>query len=398
LPVLLVAIDGTNGKKLSGDAMKKLAQNARQLEYNYHYGGNEAKDAWYLQGYSLKMLSCQKGEQAYNYRENTVEPSTVIFRLCPSETCNSNTTSPCDQGYGDFSVGINTFAQAYIESVKDDYNNGMQYYSYDYGEFNVEEYTRECKLFEEDGGNNNNNNQNYQNYENGSYGYSYDYIGLTCTDDGTDIRMTSFSDPYCTTESEASFESTHNNYSLPFSTGGMIPSTCLSCVTTNDNYETELSQLCEQVYENANYKCEQKMEYTNYYYGPDNRGCDYLDSYVPKSSKKSSTASESSFTVSKFSGAGTVVGYFFLLLVSGVVGAAAAFTIFQKFLGGAKSVEEPNPIIESIKSGAMLVKLQVLAAYAKISAMIAKPEPEGDYSNMDDEKKESTTGPAEEEC
>ena len=161
----------------------------------------------------------------------------------------------------------------------------------------------------------------------------------------------------------------------------------------NDNYERELSQLCEQVYENAQYKCEQKMEYTNFYYGPDNRGCDYLDSFVPKSSKKSSTT-KTSLKINKFSGVGTVVGYLFVLVISGVVGAAIAIEIFQKFLG--KGVDEPNPVIESAKSGAILIKMAALSGIAKISALATKPEPEpeGDYSNMD-EKKETKE---QEEC
>ena len=202
---LVAAFDGASasfGKPTmlhSGSAAgKNLLRNARRVQGN-NYGGNYGyyggqgeqggeQEAWFLADYSLKMLSCIAGEQTINYEDGNVESSTVIFRLCPSNICNADnsTSRGCESGYGDFAVGINTFTQAYVESVKDNYNNGMQYYSYTYGEFNVEEYARECRLFEEEGGEQNQNNYNYGNYA---------YIGPACTEDGTDIRLASFSDP-----------------------------------------------------------------------------------------------------------------------------------------------------------------------------------------------------------
>jgi hypothetical protein len=154
-------------------------------------GGGDMKDNWFLADYSLKMISCIPGEQSVNYERGQLESSTVIFRLCPKDYCgiSNSTTMGCNSGYGDFAVGINTFAEAYTESVRDSYNNGMQYYSYQYGEFNVEEYVSECRLFEGGGGGGGNNN-----YYSGG-GYSYDYLGPACTADGTDIRLAAFKDP-----------------------------------------------------------------------------------------------------------------------------------------------------------------------------------------------------------
>lgn len=191
LTALLATLDGASGRVA---ATEKIMQNARRLDYNYHYanGGysagyayEEGKEGTFLQGYSLKMMSCLKGEKSYNYQEKTTEFNTVIFRLCPADTCSNSTSTPCDEGFGDFAVGLNTFAEAYVESIKDNYNAGMQYYSYDYGEINIEEYVRECKLWEEEG-------QDEENYN--AYG-TYSYIGATCSDDGTDIKLASFSDP-----------------------------------------------------------------------------------------------------------------------------------------------------------------------------------------------------------
>ena len=203
VPALFVAFDGASasfGKSTtlhSGSAVgRKLLRNARRLQndnyggqYGYYGGeggaGGAEEEAWFLTDYSLKMLSCVAGEQSINYEEGNVEQSTVIFRLCPSDLCNADnsTSRGCEEGYGDFAVGINTFTQAYVESIGDNYNNGMQYYSYSYGEFNVEEYVRECRLFEEEAGG------QYQYYS------SFNYIGPACTEDGTGIRLASFSDP-----------------------------------------------------------------------------------------------------------------------------------------------------------------------------------------------------------
>ena len=198
LPALLLALDGTSASSArKRNAAKKLVRNARRLQNNYNYnnGANnnnnnngqsgDEGEPWYLADYSLKLINCLQGEQSYN-QEREVEGSTVIFRLCPRDTCGANNSTSslgCDEGYGDFAVGINTFTQAYMESMKDNYNGGMQYYSSYYGEFNVEEYVNECRLFEEE---NEENNQNYG---------SYNYIGAACTSDGTDIRLASFSDP-----------------------------------------------------------------------------------------------------------------------------------------------------------------------------------------------------------
>jgi hypothetical protein len=219
LPTLLVALDGTSASSARATSRhtdgrknapaKKLVRNARRVQqnsYGYNNGGSyggyygggaqggdeDTEEAWYLADYSLKMISCIQGEQSINYERGEVESSTVIFRLCPRETCgaDNSTSVPCEEGYGDFAVGINTFAEAYVESIKDNYNGDSQYYSYQYGEFNVEEYVKECRLFDGEG-ENGGNNQNYYN----NYGATYAYIGAACTSDGTDIKLASFSDP-----------------------------------------------------------------------------------------------------------------------------------------------------------------------------------------------------------
>ena len=215
-------VDGASSadrKSIHGgsDSANKLFRNARRVQQNYNnYGANNGggyggyggyggggggggggeKDNWFLADYSLKMISCIPGEQSVNYERGQLESSTIIFRLCPKDYCgvSNSTTMGCDSGYGDFAVGINTFAEAYTESVRDSYSNNMQYYSYQYGEFNVEEYVRECRLFEGGQGGGGGGGGGNNNYYSGG-GYSYDYLGPACTADGTDIRLAAFKDP-----------------------------------------------------------------------------------------------------------------------------------------------------------------------------------------------------------
>ena len=85
---------------------------------------------------------------------------------------------------------------------------------------------------------------------------------------------------YCSTESEDSFADTHNGFELPYSSGGLVPDTCMSCMTMNDNYEYEISEMCKRVYDDASYRCEENMEQFNSYYGQDTRGCDYLSKEI----------------------------------------------------------------------------------------------------------------------
>ena len=82
---------------------------------------------------------------------------------------------------------------------------------------------------------------------------------------------------------------------LPYSNGGVIPETCMNCLSQNwDNYEYEVSDMCKRTYEDASYRCEENMESYNWYYGRITSGCDYLQSKVGSMSD-SQVAAESFF-------------------------------------------------------------------------------------------------------
>jgi len=152
------------------------------------YGDGEEESLTFLNNYSIKLLSCIQGEQIVNYEDGETEPSTVVFRLCPANTCDMNSEMGCDSGFGDYAVGITTFLEAYMESQEDNdnqdgYSNSLLAYN-SYGqEFDASEYL-ECAQYEaeEEADQdynyyqyNNNNGQQYENqqYNNNNYQGGY---------------------------------------------------------------------------------------------------------------------------------------------------------------------------------------------------------------------------------
>jgi len=151
------------------------------------YGDGEEESLTFLNNYSLKLLSCIQGEQIVNYESGEAEPSTVVFRLCPANTCDVNSEMGCDSGFGDYAVGITTFLEAYMESQEDNdnqdgYSNSLLAYN-SYGqEFDASEYL-ECAQYEveEEANQDYNyyqyNNNNGQQYENQQYNNNNNYQG-----------------------------------------------------------------------------------------------------------------------------------------------------------------------------------------------------------------------------
>lgn len=137
-----------------------------------------------------------------------------------------------------------------------------------------------------------------------------------------------FSFQYCIYESDNS-QSMYGGMQLPYSNGGLIPETCMGCYARNyENWEWEVSDMCRRTYEDAGYRCEDKMESYNWYYGKITQGCDYLESKVGSMSNSDVAAKsffeETSQTVEKnetlqwallFVGAACVSGVIVLLLV-----------------------------------------------------------------------------------
>jgi len=272
-----------------GPATKKLLSNSRRLEDNGE--DQEEEEFAFLMNYNLKMIGCKADEQIRNPEDGEYEYGAAIFRLCP-EGCDSDSSTGCDSGHGDFVVGLQTFVQAYFEDQRDNMN-------YD-DNFKVDEYV-ECREYEmeNDDGNNNNNGQAY-------------YIGPACTDDGKDVRLQIFYDEACSqVPEEVTFEDISNGWALPFSDGGLVSQNCLPCAEYDDGAYA-LKEMCEELYQNSG-KCETGME-SFHYYGKQEGSCEYIESLMP--AKKSSGSGAKAF------------GWVVFILV--VVGAFSAYAMWWK--------------------------------------------------------------------
>mmetsp|Transcript_40680 Transcript_40680/g.46411 ORF Transcript_40680/g.46411 Transcript_40680/m.46411 type:complete len:510 (-) Transcript_40680:224-1753(-) len=288
---------------------------------NNQGGGDDEESLYFLNNYSIKLLSCIQGERVVNYEDGESEPSTVVFRLCPSNSCTMNSALGCESGYGDYAVGINTFMEAYRESQEDNnnqYSNSMLVYNAHGQAFDASEYM-ECSEYNMDennnqeqnyyqynnynnnGQNNNNNNQNQNhnqnqqynnnNYQgggqqNGNYNYYQDmdiFIGPACSADGTTIGLSMFMEDTCSYAAGDDMDFANVAYgwdSLPFADGGLISDlNCLACYGPDADYNYELREICTDTYAASTSRCEANMT-SHSYYGQNTNGCDYVESLI----------------------------------------------------------------------------------------------------------------------
>jgi hypothetical protein len=248
----------------------------------------EEEENAYLGKYNLKLVGCKAGETVTNAENGETEYSAAIFRLCPTESGCSDTTG-CSSGYGDYVIGLTTFVEAYFEDQRDN----MQWDD----AFQVDKYAK-CEQYKVEGGDGDN-----------QYADMQFYIGPTCTSDSKDVRLAVFEDETCTYESETAFESLSNGWSLPFSEGGLVSTSCIDCVDYNDNGEAEIREFCEELTTNAASACEEKMESFSAN-GQNSEGCDYIKELMPVQQKSSSKGK-----------GGKIFGWFvFVAVVIGLAG------------------------------------------------------------------------------
>ncbi|KAL3918565.1 MAG: hypothetical protein SGILL_004175, partial [Bacillariaceae sp.] len=256
----------------SSNAMRKLMSKARRLEdadagddNNGGDNGGEQDGAEmeaFLMDYSMKLMKCVP-DQVLTDADYNDHFGVVIFRMCPSNKCSDDTG--CSSGYADFAVDVGTYVEYYMEDQQDNMNWDDAFDGEMFGQ---------CAEYEDD--------------ENGATGY---YIGPTCTEDGTGVRMGVFEDQYCYELSETSFDTISNGWTLPYTEGGLVSTWCSSC--TDD--DGALRDMCLDLYELAPYRCEEDLGFEHYYYdnnfeiyryGKDTTGCQKID--VMQATKKSS--------------------------------------------------------------------------------------------------------------
>lgn len=274
-------------------ATSKLMKAARRLE---NAEEEEEQEYGFLADYKLKLISCNSGELYVNPENGENEYSSVVFRLCPSDSCDDEGSAGCTSGNGDFVVGLNSFVENYLEDKRDDMQQDDA--------FKVEEFG-ECREYEVD--------QDAQDDEGDDQQQVQYFVGPSCSEDGTDIVLDMFIDETCTTQSEeVTFYDISNGLSLPYSNGGLVSSYCESCAGYNDNGEWELSEMCMRLYENSG-KCETNME-SYHYNGQQVDSCEFIESLVPRRST---------------AGAGKVIGWIFAAAF--ILGASyIAYTMYKK--------------------------------------------------------------------
>ena len=281
----------TSATAASHAATRNLLSKARRLE-DANEDAEEEEYA-FLGNYELKMVNCKAGEQVRDPETGEYEYNAVVFRLCPKDECDSDLTTGCSSGHGDYVVGLNSFVQAYFEDQRDN----MQYDD----AFKVDEYT-ECREYEQE---NDDANQNDQ-------AYPY-YIGPACTEDGADVKLELFYDETCSSVPEGvTFSDISNGWTLPFGTGGLISTSCQSCMEYNDDGEYELKEMCQELYQDSG-KCETNME-SFHYYGKQEGSCEYISELLPAIKGSGSAAKAFGWTV-------------FILVV---VGAFCAYAMWWK--------------------------------------------------------------------
>ena len=193
----LASLDVTMGKtvtRVSGAVAKRIISQSRKLEEDEEEEEEEDENAFILD-YQLNFVKCAAGEKFLN-EEGEYESSSVIFRLCPSNSsCGADETNAfgCDEGYGDFITGINTFVDAYAETLNEDRRRRLE--EDEEEEFRLEEYAQceEADFPDEEDEEDEDDrrkmkvkrtNRKLEDEEEVQF-----FIGPACTDDGLDIKV-----------------------------------------------------------------------------------------------------------------------------------------------------------------------------------------------------------------
>ena len=230
-------------------------------------------DYSFLAYYSLKMISCRSEFPAVMQSETEfrIEYSTILFRLCPSTgECNDDAGRGCSAGYGDYTIGINTFVKAYLEHK----GNEIQQLADD--NFQIEDLAK-CRQYKAD--------------QNSDYPNALVYIGPTCTVDGTGVRLALFIDKKCETlvNGVLTFEEVSAGRALPYSDGGLVSQSCEPCTSSvNDDDEEKdegagVNEMCLGLYQNTEDQCEVKMAIVTGHSNNDDIGCYIIHSAFRRS-------------------------------------------------------------------------------------------------------------------
>jgi len=321
--------------QMSGDikATSKLGQDiiskARKLN---DAEANEDFEPIWVADYSIKFQGChhisQWNEEADGEEDVKVQTKRLVrFRLCPTDSCTTDSGSGCSSSYGEYVIDMNMYLEAYMQSVQayweyeceklvdengdcacenanDDekcqwdcfVEKGVEEYCADDNpydddenqaeqlEFELEQYMECANIdFPED---ENNNNRKLAEEE-----LEY-FVGPYCAKQGGAIHLGLFMDDQCTVfaDEEGGVETFYKlgGIALPYSSENLIDMDCLSCkepVEEDENNdgndaedEDEVTEMCEQIYASSG-KCEEGIEGIISSAGgqANNNACNYME-------------------------------------------------------------------------------------------------------------------------
>mmetsp|Transcript_4065 Transcript_4065/g.5342 ORF Transcript_4065/g.5342 Transcript_4065/m.5342 type:complete len:316 (+) Transcript_4065:81-1028(+) len=297
----LLALPSAFGlKKISAAAVRKIAAVRKLNDYEA-----EQDDYEFLQNYEQIYMTCDASMQVTD-ADGNIEYGAVVSRFCPNgASCDNNGNKKCDDGYGDYVVGIETYMAEFLEQFErnnqDEEADGEEdenAFDFNFAEFG------ECNQFElEDDGDNDGDDEDG---DQAQY-----FIGPHCSDG--DIKIALFTDEDCQYESlDVTFQDL-TGVALPWSTSILEDDDCKPyyCYGMNENGEYEYNDFCTQVVEQATQKCETRMD-TFSPYGKTESGCESITALLPTSSG---------------GGAGAFI---IVILVASVVGFAVFYFMQQK--------------------------------------------------------------------
>jgi len=325
----------------------------------------------------------------------------VVFRLCPSDQCNSNSSNGCGSNYGEYLVPLNEYLQTFgaykdeeFEAFCEYCENCLYYENYYYGNRKLEDshacphyddcidYADTCPGDDDGDGDDDAVEIDYNDFFecgefNGDDGTVY-YVGPICYDDGETIGIGIFSDDNCV--NYVGDEIDISDYTgIDFSSdilGDYTPESCVSCDEADQFYmivkndaqdEDSITELCENLYI-ASAKCNQNLydaddeSYMSYNQAANEElACGFIENVVNKAYDSSGVivlSGESMFVRSDKSGAVGQAVVLTLLTSSVLALGAWAYTLNSELQETSQAGFLSDPVqmtrVESGASGVMV--------------------------------------------
>mmetsp|Transcript_7925 Transcript_7925/g.11435 ORF Transcript_7925/g.11435 Transcript_7925/m.11435 type:complete len:393 (-) Transcript_7925:197-1375(-) len=305
--------------KANSELGQKLMSKARKLEE-----ADDEVDFTWVADFSLKFQGChhisQWNDEADGEEDVRIQTKRLVrFRLCPSDACSASNAGGCSSGYGDYVIDMNTYLEAYFQSVEAYWENVCESLVEENGdcacenanddekcqydcfvEKGVEEYCADGNPYEDDEaadvkfeleqymecGNfelQNEDERKNRKLEEEEVEY---FLGPYCAEQGGAIYLGMFTDDTCSTFADEygghQFYKSLTGEDLPYGQSNIIDMDCISCMEpkeadenndgNDEQDEDEVREICENLYMNSG-KCEANLDITY----PNTNACNYME-------------------------------------------------------------------------------------------------------------------------